>query len=200
MTVTFENDNDVIVYALEKVIGYARRTQQIFVAQCVWWLASIIGLEQGLINHLDNLHSREEVATAAEELSKEIPCAKEDQDTEEIRDLREVSITPRNIQGDPRSCAILDTVHPDRRDQIQVSDNDISSLDIEGFRPGIIAEKSEKFISLSRKERRAVIKQNHNKLTRPRFGKVIKPITKKQRTYLQSISKDTITEYLKNRE
>jgi hypothetical protein len=47
MTITFENDNDVIIYALEKIISYARRTQQIFVAQCVWWLASIIGLEQG---------------------------------------------------------------------------------------------------------------------------------------------------------
>jgi len=36
MTISFENDNDVIVYALEKVISYARRTQQIFVAQCIW--------------------------------------------------------------------------------------------------------------------------------------------------------------------
>jgi len=55
MTITFENDTDIIVYALEKVISYARRTQQIFVAQCVWWLASIIGLEQGLITYVDNL-------------------------------------------------------------------------------------------------------------------------------------------------
>jgi len=58
MTVTFENDNDVIVYALEKVISYARRTQQIFVAQCVWWLAGIIGLKEALINHVDKLHER----------------------------------------------------------------------------------------------------------------------------------------------
>jgi hypothetical protein len=33
MTITFENNNNVIIYALEKVITYARRTQQIFVAQ-----------------------------------------------------------------------------------------------------------------------------------------------------------------------
>jgi hypothetical protein len=58
MTITFENDNDVIVYALEKVISYARRTQQIFVAQCVWWLAGIIGLEETLVNHVDKLHGR----------------------------------------------------------------------------------------------------------------------------------------------
>jgi hypothetical protein len=47
MTITFENDNDVIVYGLEKVIADARRTQQLFVARCVWWLSSIIGLKQG---------------------------------------------------------------------------------------------------------------------------------------------------------
>jgi len=55
MTITFENDNDVVLYALEKIIAYARRTQQIFVAQCVWWLASIIGLDKGLVVHINNL-------------------------------------------------------------------------------------------------------------------------------------------------
>jgi len=55
MTVTFENDKDVIVYALEKIISYARKSQQIFVSQCVYWLASVIGLELGLIAHIDNI-------------------------------------------------------------------------------------------------------------------------------------------------
>jgi hypothetical protein len=39
MTITFENDSEVIVYALENAIAHARRTQQIFVVQCMWWLA-----------------------------------------------------------------------------------------------------------------------------------------------------------------
>jgi hypothetical protein len=58
MTLTFENDNDVIVYALEKIISYTRKTQQIFVAQCIWWLASVIDLEQGLVQYIDNLHGQ----------------------------------------------------------------------------------------------------------------------------------------------
>jgi hypothetical protein len=58
MTITFENDNDVIFDGLETIISYAKRTEQIFFAQCVWWLASIIGLEQGLVNHIDNLHQQ----------------------------------------------------------------------------------------------------------------------------------------------
>jgi hypothetical protein len=52
------HDNDFIIYALEKVIACARRTQQIFLAQCFWWIASVVGLEQGLVNHIDNLNGR----------------------------------------------------------------------------------------------------------------------------------------------
>jgi hypothetical protein len=69
MTITFENNNDVIVYALEKVIAYARRIQQIFAAQCVWWLASVIGLKQRLIVHIDNLRTRFDSATHPENLT-----------------------------------------------------------------------------------------------------------------------------------
>lgn len=58
MTITFDNVNDVIVYDLEKVISHARRTQQMFLAQCVWWLLSVVILEQDLVRHIDNLHGR----------------------------------------------------------------------------------------------------------------------------------------------
>jgi phosphate starvation-inducible protein PhoH len=196
MTITFENDNDVIVYAFEKVIAYARRTQQIFVANCVWWLASIIGLEQGLINHIDNLQSRAQVTTAA--LPEDISCIEGDRNTEIFRDLRGVSVTPRDIQEDPRSRATSDIVHPDRRARIQISDDDISSLDIEDSRQENIVKETEKFSSLSQKKCKAVTRQNPNNLLRNRSGKIIKSITKKQRNYLQSISKEAITDYIKN--
>jgi hypothetical protein len=49
MTITFENDSDVIVYALEKIISFARGNQYLFVANCLWWIAGIIGLDKGLI-------------------------------------------------------------------------------------------------------------------------------------------------------
>ena len=58
MPVTFENDNDIIVYALERVIAHARRNQQIFVAQCIWWIVTVIGLESELDKYFDNLHGR----------------------------------------------------------------------------------------------------------------------------------------------
>ena len=55
MTITFDNDTDVIDYALEKIVSFARENQYLFVANCVWWIAGIIGLDNRLINHIDNL-------------------------------------------------------------------------------------------------------------------------------------------------
>ena len=54
-TITFKNDNDIIVYAHEKIISFARENQYIFLAQSIWWISSIIRLQQGLIIYIDNL-------------------------------------------------------------------------------------------------------------------------------------------------
>jgi hypothetical protein len=74
MTITFENDSDVIVYALEKIISFARENQYLFVANCTWWIAGIIGLDSGLTIYIDRLVSQ-------------IP----------VRQERAISATPRDI-------------------------------------------------------------------------------------------------------
>jgi hypothetical protein len=61
MSITFESDKDVIVYALEKIISYARENQYIFLAQSIWWISSILGLQEGLIIHIDNLKIRSKI-------------------------------------------------------------------------------------------------------------------------------------------
>lgn len=58
MTITFRNDNDVILYTLETIIFYTTKNLYIVVTQCVWWQLSIIRLEQGLIIHINNLWIR----------------------------------------------------------------------------------------------------------------------------------------------
>jgi hypothetical protein len=95
MTITFQNDSDVIVYALEKIISYASRTQQIFVAQCVWWLALVIGLEPGLIIHIVNLRTREPSAPLKERSGFVHPDR-----VQHIQLRREVSSTPRDLTED----------------------------------------------------------------------------------------------------
>jgi hypothetical protein len=97
MTITFANESDVIVYALEKIISYAQRTQQIFVAQCIWWLASLIGLDQGLTIHIDNLKAGERSASFIDSLELVHPDR-----THQILPVREVSSTPRDLTEDSR--------------------------------------------------------------------------------------------------
>jgi hypothetical protein len=38
MAITFDNNNNVLVYAPEESMFYARDNHDIFVAQCVCWL------------------------------------------------------------------------------------------------------------------------------------------------------------------
>jgi hypothetical protein len=65
MTLTFENDNHVIVYALEMIISYFRENQYIFLAQRIWWISSIIGLQQGLVIFIDNVKIRSNISKTA---------------------------------------------------------------------------------------------------------------------------------------
>jgi len=66
MTISFENDNDIIKYGLMKIISYSRSNQWIFLAQSVWWISSLIGLQIGSVIHIDNLQSRDITVTRGE--------------------------------------------------------------------------------------------------------------------------------------
>ena len=82
MTLNFANDSEVIIYAFEKIISFARQNQYFFVGSCVWWIASVIGLDTGLRIHIDNL---EQIG--------------EDREISSIQD-RGISSTPRDIARD----------------------------------------------------------------------------------------------------
>jgi hypothetical protein len=61
MAITFETDADVIVYALEKIVSFARENQYLFMANCARWIAGITGLDSGLTIFIDNLETRKRV-------------------------------------------------------------------------------------------------------------------------------------------
>jgi hypothetical protein len=193
MTITFENNNDIIVYALEKVIAYATRTQQIFVVQCVWWLASVVGLESGLVTHSDNLRERTEVD---EPLRDPAPGLHTYHQLGKV-----VSPTPRDIQEDLRSPEVSSNIHPDRRAQVEENQY-ISDIDLNGSeeaRYAHVLKNTKQYIKKSQKEWKALRKQADS-LSQTRLGKVIvKPLTVGQRKYLQCLSKDTIAAYLTDR-
>jgi hypothetical protein len=161
MTISFKNDNNIIVYALEKIISHARKTQQIFVAQCMWWLASIIGLEQGLINHIDNLQSQEERTIRQESVILQnrqttsvleyLACHMRSDQAPPFLSEQQVSPTPRYLQEESR-------IHPDRRNQVGNQDSDISNLDLSTTTirsPARVDIKNKQFLRESLKERKA---------------------------------------------
>jgi len=172
MTLTFENDNDVIVYVLEKIISHARQHQYIFIAQSVWWLVSIIGLMQGLAIHIDNLDIRCGIASRKIEyleknMSNQI-------DTSYRR--KRVSTIPRDVQGDCRSDSVPGNIHPDRISQTQSMIHDISCSELDDSEPVLllqIVRNTEQFIQTSRKERNEFHKQKQiDQLSKTRTGRI----------------------------
>jgi len=118
----------------------------------VWWLASIIGLNQELISHIDNIEKRNSATTSAD-----YPGSLHPDRDQQLGSKRAVSTIPRNIQEDPRSITTAENIHADRRNQIQITDDDTSSLDIEDTRQEKLVKETREFIHLSKKARTAAI-------------------------------------------
>jgi len=170
MTSTFENDNDVIVYALETVIDYTRKNQYIFVAQSVWWIASIIGLTEELVTHIDTLCVRSEVhqgllpAHRTTILDGEtLPKTRGIVNPTVINRLsKEVSAKPRDLQKDSSIDSSSGYIHPDRISRVHNTiqgNNNSEPSGSDQDQTLRLKETTEKFISDSWKERKAVTKK-----------------------------------------
>jgi len=118
MTITLENDNDIIVHALEKIISYAKENQYIFLAQSIWWISSIIGLQQGILTYIDNVRKRSDIMIRG--VSK--------WDGGVVRRERIVSLTPRDIQEELRPHTESRNIDPDRLPQIDNMTHEKSHL------------------------------------------------------------------------
>jgi len=166
---TFEYDNDVIVYALEKIISYASKNQYIFVAQSIWWISSIIGLQQGLVIHIDNIRIRSEASKEPALEISQIPSAKEVQ------------------------------VHPDRISQIGQKDynSEVSNSELNSAEK--IIKETKEFINNSKKQRKRFVGNPDPLTRTRSGKVPVKSLTKKQRNRLQAISKDTLSAYIAGR-
>jgi hypothetical protein len=137
MTITFENDKDVIVYALEKIISYARNHRYIFLAQSIWWISSIIGLQEELISHIDNLKERLDVL------------------------IQRVSSVELNQSAIEESSPNLQ-IHPDRVRRIQASQDSYTESDIESNTTtetdihNEVINNCEAFLEQSKQKRKAI--------------------------------------------
>jgi len=180
MSFTFENDNEVIVYALETNISYAADTQYIFLAQRIWWISSMIGLQQGLIVHIDILRIRSEIRSQGGGISLACDAPPQARERSHCVDTnvpgREMSVTPRDIQEDAGPSIAFDNILSDRIFQVSTTHNarDLEDIDSERDRLPQIVKSAEQFIWRSQKERKAFNKQKRiDTLSRTRSAKVI---------------------------
>jgi hypothetical protein len=168
------------------------------VAQCVWWLASVIGLEQRLVSHIGQLQKCE----VAETSERHCEILHSDR-AQRIELEKAVSPTARDLQEDPWLGAEENWVHPERRNQLENINLDIRNLDLNDTNKDSqsqVIESTKAFLAKSQKERKALNKQKRDRLSRMCSGKIrAKPQTAGQRKYLHCIPKDTIEDYLENR-
>ena len=151
-------------------------------AQSVWWIASVVGLSEGLATHIDNLRIRFEASYLVQEedqlsTGKDVPSKKLEQCNTEIQESH---------------------IHPDRVLQVgkvrksPEDDNSQSELD----RASSIIRSTGRFLDRSRKERIA-LKRKGCVLSRTRSGKVpVTSLTKKQRNRLRAIPKEILSAYI----
>jgi len=56
MSISFENDNNVIIFQFEQILSFWRYDNYIFEAQCGWSLASMTEHQKGYMAQLDDLY------------------------------------------------------------------------------------------------------------------------------------------------
>jgi hypothetical protein len=167
MTITFENNNDLIVYALEKIISHARYNQYIVLAQSVWWISSVISLQPELVSHIDHLRIRGDISKLA--IVPDWP-----------NKLEILSTQTKSLSGKD-SCYI----HPSRLAAIQgpsgqdsdYRDDSVSTTETDIHNE--VIKNCELFLAQSKQERKAIgpknqqasriVKRNPNKLIKT-FG------------------------------
>jgi len=188
MTLTFESDNDVIVYALERIISYARKYQYIFVAQSVWWIASVISLTEGLVTHIDNLQVRE-ITELLGTLATDQPDKEEVTIPQDIPDCLSISVESGYD-------------HPDRKGQVDNTTNGNGSArnsDSDSGRASRVIKETKEFLRKSQKERKK-LRGKPDPFARTRSGQIpVLALSRKQKNCLRAIPKDTIAAYLRQR-
>jgi hypothetical protein len=107
MTITFETDSDVIVYALETIIFFAKENQYLFVANCAWWIAGIIGLDSGIIIFIDTLEIRKRngqirISPTRRDIARSVSVDSEQTKFEEIL-IRKTNQPPPKVSRITRS-------------------------------------------------------------------------------------------------
>jgi len=95
----FDNKYDMIIFVLSTILDQLERKDQIFAAQCVWWLASIIQYMEILLFHrrfniFPLYYVRNCIVTPLPEINKKVHLEQEIPELELAEDIIEESERP----------------------------------------------------------------------------------------------------------
>jgi hypothetical protein len=165
MTVTFQDDNSIVIYALGKILCFARQNQYIFVADCIWWIAALVGINEGQASYIDSLHHQRHIEVP--EVFGSLHDSQCDLIYESTKSVHERRPSPE-----------VSYVHLDSVPNIQATNSDVSDLELDNSeekREDSILASAIQFIHLSWKQRNALWQQEGDSLSRTRSGKIVKP-------------------------
>jgi hypothetical protein len=187
MTITSANDNDVIVYALEKIIAYARNNRYIFLAQSIWWISSIIGLQQEVVIHIDNLRRRGNQNHTPRKESEPASKASKPDHYQEESCSRAVSSKLRDLQEEPLDIIDSRNIHPDRISQVD-SEAPTDHLDS-------VLKETREFLRSSQTQRKKFDTLRHIKQGKVQPQKLFKKERKRLNKIIQE-SPDLVREFI----
>jgi len=97
------------------------------VVQSIWWISSIIGLTEGLIEYIDNQHRQSEDCPIPRQGIKQLSFPSKD-----IRLVRNVPVTPTDLTEYQRVNTILDRaekfIKESERARTQVQNDTVNPL------------------------------------------------------------------------
>ena len=202
MTITFEHKHDIIVYTLKKIIFFPRDNHYTFVAQCVWWIASIIGLQHVLVTHIHNPKIRSnieirEVSRTAWDLQEDLRIGYQQ---EGLTKLSSSINKPSEHYIDPDLISRIADDLDNKNSFEELAKAATRSIDSETDRQDKYLKATEEFIQYSKRERRAFNqKKELAPLHKTRSGNIVfKPLTKKQKNRLNAIPTDTLSTFINN--
>ena len=53
MTIIFDNDINIIIYALERLSALCWEIHYCYAAQCIWWISALAGLQNCLVDYIE---------------------------------------------------------------------------------------------------------------------------------------------------
>jgi hypothetical protein len=174
------------------------RTQSLFAAQYIWWLASIIQFTEVLSYYRHYKTFPSEYVTLESQKKSTQDQDMSDHDLNDVSDnniVEDQKHTNAKVPNTSITYDNTDTIQPDRIERLR---EPISFPEIQSNTDQILRE-TDRFLQRSKKERQRITNKP-KRFHKTRSGKIAyRPLSKRKRNRLNAIPTDTLKTYINSR-